>query len=158
MPLPSSVLDKVEFHPATDIALYILRAGLPDVPVYSEIPMQADFPFILARRGLRFSRPGGDDRVVASSVIDVHVYVAGEDGDAEAEMLSEAVRVVMRDAWLNRLELPEGMGHIVRITPEMAPSRAPDWATAQGPVQYADLPTGVWRWESSYRITYRKPR
>jgi hypothetical protein len=71
-------------------------------------------------------------------------------------MLAEAVRVALRDAWLDHHSVP-GRGHIVRVDMTSAPRRVTDWATATGPVQYADLPTGVWRYETAYRIAIRRP-
>ncbi len=50
-----------------------------------------------------------------------------------------------------------GRGHLTRVQMTSAPRRVTDWATATGPVQYADLPTGVWRYETQYRIGIRKP-
>lgn len=158
MALPASVAALIENPSVTDIALHILRTALPDVTVVSEIPMDTTFPLVLIRRGQRFSAPRGNERGLASTVVDVNVFTSGLEGDAEAEAISEAIRVAMRDAWANRLALAEGLGSLVRIWPEMAPSRSSDWATASGPVQYADLPAGAWRWESAYRITYRPPR
>lgn len=158
MPLPSSVTDALEFQPVTDIALYIIRQAFPDLEVYSEVPFHAKFPFVLVRRGMRFTAVRSDERAIKSVVVDVHCYTAGEDGDLEAEQLSEAIRAAMSNAWRSRLPLPEGWGSLIRIAAEMEPIRAPDWATSTGPVQYADLPTAAWRWEASYRITYRRPR
>lgn len=158
MTLPLSVTSRVETPAVTDVALHILRDAFPDVSVTSEIELRQEFPAILVRRARRYTAPRGEQFGLASRVVDINVFTAGEDGDADGEALSEAVRVAFRDAWLNRLTLPADLGEIIRITPEMDPVRSPDWATSQGPVQYADLPTAAWRWESAYRITYRPPR
>ena len=37
-----------------------------------------------------------------------------------------------------------------------APRRVTDWTTATGSVQYADPPTGVWRYETQYRVGIRQ--
>lgn len=155
--LPQSVLDLVEFSPAEDILLAILRDGLPDVPIYSLIPDDAPPMFVLVRRYSTFGSWTGDPRFVDAGRFTIHTYTSDPDGDEKGAVLSEAVRVVLRNAWLQHKVVP-GRGSVIRIDMIDAPTRKPDWATSQGPVQYADLPTGFWRYESVYHIEVRKPR
>jgi hypothetical protein len=155
--LPQSVLDLVELSPVEEILLVILRDGLPDVPVYSQIPKNAPPTFITARRMPGLGTWEGDPRFIDAGRFYVHTFTSDPDGDAKGALLSEAVRVVLRNAWLEHRNLP-GLGSIVSIKMNSEPSRKTDWATATGPVQYADLPTGYWRYESQYEIRVRKPR
>lgn len=155
MPLPQSVTDLVELPGVTDIGLHILRTSFPDMTVVSEIEQEQTLPFILVRRERRFTRPGGDERGIAASAVDVNVFTTGIDADQEGETIMEAIRVAFRDAWMNRMPLPGG-AVLVRVERELEPYRSPDWATATGPVQYADLPSLAFRWECSFRITYRR--
>jgi hypothetical protein len=64
------------------------------------------------------------------------------------------VRTVLRTAWLEHWHFP-GLGSVIQIDMQHEPSRRADWATSAGPVQYADLPHGYWRYESSYLIQIR---
>lgn len=154
--LPQSVLDLVELHPVEDIALAVLRDGLPDIPVYSLIPEDAPRPFVLVRRDHNMGQWTGDPRFTDSARVTTHAYVDDPDGDEDAALLSEAIRVVMRNAWLDKKVVP-GLGSIISIKMMSEPTRVTDWATSAGPVQFADLPTGVWRYETSYEFKIRKP-
>lgn len=155
--LPQSVLDLVEFSPAEDILLAVLRDGLPDIPVFSLIPSNPPMPFVLVRRYTTFGDWTGDPRFVDAARFQIEVFTSDPDGDEKGAVLSEAVRVVLRNAWLSHKAIPE-LGSVIRIDMLDAPTRKADWATSQGPVQYADLPTGYWRYESVYHIEVRKPR
>jgi hypothetical protein len=37
------------------------------------------------------------------------------------------------------------------------PTRQSDWATSSGPVQYADLPSGFYRYQTNYTVKMRRP-
>lgn len=152
--LPESVLRLVEMTPVEDLLLAVLREGLPDVPIQTLIQPNQDFPFVLIRSTGSWGTWQGDARFIDSSTVDVHAFCDGLNADTDANLLSEAVRVVLRDS-VNKVH--PGKGHLVSVEMLDRPKRSPDWATSVGPVQYADLPTGVERWETSYRITLRKP-
>lgn len=156
-PLPASVITLAELSPIEDILLYILRTGLPDVPTVSLIAEDPPPAFILARRQHSMGEWKGDPRFTDHARFTIHTYTEDPDGDAKGAILQEAIRVVLRNAWLNHVSVP-GRGSIISIKMESDPSRVSDWATASGPVQYADLPTGFWRYEAVYSITIRKPR
>jgi hypothetical protein len=155
--IPSHIKAIAEFSPVEDVILPILRQRLePEIPVGSLIAMDQTFPFVLVRRGRIIGNWNGDPRFTDSARVDINCFVEGVDADEDAAILAEAIRVILRDAWLNQIVVP-GRGHIILCTLETPPRRAPDWATATGPVQYADLPTGVIRYEASYHIGIRKP-
>jgi hypothetical protein len=154
--LPQSVLDLTEFTPMEDVALYILRAALPDVPCFSLIP---DDPprgaWLLVRRESAFGEWRGNSRFLDFGRVAIQAFTEDPDGDEKAALLSEAVRVCMREARLANLEIP-GVGWVTRIEMLAEPVRKTDWATSQGPVQFADLPNGYWRYEARYALYVRK--
>ena len=155
--LPASVLALVENAPVEDVLLAILRQGLPEIPVYSLIPESPPPHFILVRRLSGMGDWSGDPRFTDTGRFFVHTFTQDPDGDWKGAVLSEAIRVVMRTAWLEHWGFPE-LGSVIEIHMTTEPSRKTDWATSAGPVQYADLPTGYWRYESAYKIQIRKPR
>ncbi|MFB8350994.1 hypothetical protein [Streptomyces niveus] len=155
--LPPEIRALAELSPVEDLLLAVLREGLPGISVKSLISKSQTFPFVLVRRDPSFGGWPGDTRFTDSARVAVQCFCADPNGDEDAAILSEAVRVVLRDAWLNQKVYP-GRGHIARVDLSSPPRRATDWATATGPVQYADLPTGVWRYEAAYDIQIRKPR
>jgi hypothetical protein len=152
--LPPSVFALVEMSPVEDVLLAILRQGLPDVPIQSLI---ADDPppfFVLVRRTNGLGDWDGDPRFIDSGRFVVQTFTQDPDGDYKGAILQEAVRVVLRTAWLEHWATDTGS--VIEITLHQEPSRRTDWATSTGPVQYADLPTGYWRYESTYEIKIRK--
>jgi hypothetical protein len=155
--LPDHIKGMAEMSPVEDLLLAILRDGLPGIQVKSLIAAHQTFPLVLIRRTPTFGLWNGDTRFTDSAQIAVHTFCEDPDGDEDAAILSEAVRVVLRDAWLSQKVVP-GRGHFTKVELTSAPRRVTDWATSSGPVQYADLPTGVWRYESIYQIDIRKPR
>ncbi|WDS51730.1 tail terminator [Streptomyces phage Triumph] len=155
--LPPEIKALAELSPVEDLLLAVLRDGLPGIAVNTLISKSQTFPFVLVRRDPSFGSWAGDTRFTDSARVAVHAFCQDPNGDEDSAILSEAVRVVLRNAWLNQQVYP-GRGHITRVDLASAPRRATDWATATGPVQYADLPTGVWRYEASYDIAIRKPR
>lgn len=156
-PLPESVLRLVENQPIEDVLLAILRRGLPDVPIFSLIPEAPPHFFVLARRMPGNGLWDADARFTDQGRFSIHTFTQDPDGDWKGAALSEACRVVLRQAWLEHWSF-DGLGSVIEIDMTMEPSRRTDWATSAGPVQYADLPTGFWRYESVYTIQIRKPR
>ncbi|MEU9605457.1 hypothetical protein [Streptomyces sp. NPDC048057] len=155
--LPPGIKALAELSPVEDLMLAVLQQGLPGIQVQSLISKNQTFPLVIARRDPSFGNWAGDTRFLDAARVAVHVFCEDPDGDEDAAILSEAVRVVLRDAWLKQVVYP-GRGHITRVDLASAPRRQADWATSSGPVQYADLPTGVWRYEATYDIEIRKPR
>lgn len=155
--LSPDVLDLVEFEPIEDFFLPVLRDGLgPSVTVGATIPQDTPFPFVLARRLPGSFEFSSDGRFLEGGLLLINTFTVGIDGDADGARLQEAVRVVLRNAWLNRVIVP-GVGHLYGIRRVAEPHRSPDWATSVGPVQYADLPSDTWRYESSYAFGLRRP-
>lgn len=155
MALPQEILDLVEMHPAEDLILSLLREHITTVPVQSQIYDDQTFPAIVIHRGDTIGEFwGGDPRFIDTARLDVFCFVEGLNADEEGSLLSEAVRVVLRDS-VNKV-VP-GLGHLTSVTMTSPPRNAADWDTATGPVQYADLPTEVVRYATTYALTIRKP-
>lgn len=145
-----------EFAPVEDVLLEVLREKLPGVRVQSAIWKSQSFPFILVRRATTVGGYQGDPRFTDWAEVAIHTFCQDPNGDEDAAILAEAVRVVLRDA-ANEQKVYPGLGHITKAELTSAPRRTSDWATSSGPVQYADLPTGVWRYESRYEVEIRRP-
>ena len=154
--IPPAIAALAELSPVEDLILAILRDGLPDINVQSLIEKNQAFPLVLVRREAGFGQYDGDPRFIDSATVSIHAFAEDPDGDEDAAILSDAVRVVMRNAWFNKQVVP-GRGSVSFIEMTSPPRRVTDWATAAGPVQYADLPTGIWRYETRYQIEIRKP-
>lgn len=163
--LPQRIRDMAEFAPIEDVIVPILRDAFPDLKVVGEedgdnvqslIERTQTFPFILARRSDSFGQFSGDHRFIDSAQCVVHTFCEDPDGDQDAALLADAVRITLRDAWLTQKVVP-GRGHITGFDVMSVPHRVTDWATATGPVQYADLPEGVHRYEARYSLLIRRP-
>lgn len=156
--LPPKVAQLIHFPPIEEVALEILRKALePDVTVSTLIPHAFDFDYYLLCR--RQSREGwweGDHRFVDNGGLVLHAYTRDPDGDQKGALLSEAARAALYNAWRSQ-EVYQG-GHIMHLELQQEPRRVTDWATATGPVQYADLPAGFWRYETTYDIKVRRRR
>ena len=157
--VPIGIKSLVELTPFEDIGLAVLRKGLPEIPVQSLIPPPGalEFPFILVHRTAPLQNWRGDPRFTDAGRLTVSVFVTDPDGIEKAQVISEAVRVIMRQAWLEHWYFPN-LGSIIRIELINEATRSPDWATSAGPVQFADLPTNVVRFESEYSMSVRRPR
>lgn len=152
--LPPEVLDLVEMSPVEDLLLALIPERLGGVPVKTKVSDDPDYPFVLVRSNGSWGTWSGDERFLDAAHVFIHCFCNGVDSDEDANNLAEAVRVILRDS--KNVVIPN-RGHIVECEMVSRPRRAPDWATSTGPVQYADLPTNVSRWETEYHITIRKP-
>jgi hypothetical protein len=156
MALPDSVTGLVEFSPVEDVLLPILREPLgPGVRVQTLIHKNQQFPLVLVRRLTSFGS-GGDPRFVDFARIAIYTYAEGVEGDVDSAHLGEACRVVLRNAWTTQVVVP-GRGSISSFRTITGPKRVSDWVPSTGPVQYADLPVGVFRYEAIYDLEIRRP-
>lgn len=156
--LPLSVRQRVEKSPIEDVLLTVLRDAFPDVPVYSLIPNNPKQLLIVVRKDHPFGDiDPHDDKFLRYARFTVNCFAWDDEevgGDTKAALLSEAVRVALRDAWVNNQYVPN-RGWISRIWTIEDGTRVTDWATSAGPVQYADLPNGYTRYESKYVLLLR---
>ena len=162
--LPESVLAKIELAPPEDVILRVLRARHTDVTFLTSIPFDhlgnEVWPngiemFVLIRRvpgqfSYRF-----DDRFVDAAMISIQVFCKDPEAELKASLVSEAIRVSLRDEARNPTWYA-GLGGLIRVTRNEEAVRKTDWATATGPVQFADLPTGYQRYESTFNCLIRK--
>lgn len=155
MALPSEILDLIEMHPVEDLVLALLRERITTVPVQSQIFDDQTFPAIVVHKGdLIGEWWAGDPRFIDSVRLEVFTFTSGINADEEGALLSEAVRVVLRDSV--NIVVP-GRGHLTEGRLTSPPRNAADWDTATGPVQYADLPSEVVRYSTQYALSIRKP-
>lgn len=153
--LPQSVLDRVQFVPTEDVILEVLRRKLPDVPSFSMIPADPPEIFILVRKDNPVPFHGQEWTQIAVTRFVIDVFTTGPNGDEAGALLCEAIRVVFQEAWLENMHIP-GKGWVSNIAMYGEGTRVADWATSAGPVQYADLPTGYWRFEAMFRLKFRR--
>lgn len=154
--LPPEIGDLAELEPYEDLFLAILRENLPDsIPVQSLYSDDQTFPVVLVRRAPDWGFWDGQEPWLDMASVEIHVLCQGIEADKDCAVLSNAIRAILRRS-VNKVY--PGLGHIKSCYVLQAPHRTPDWATSSGPVQYADLPTGVMRYETMYRCAIRPPR
>lgn len=151
--LPESVLNLVEMTAVEDLVQALLAPRLAPVRVQTAFEAGQDFPVVVIRSAGSYGAWDGDDRFLDSATLNVDCLTHGLDSDTDSNLLSEAVRVVLRDS----INVVTPYGYLTKVKMNDRPKRAPDWANSVGPVQYADLPEGVERWTTSYRLKIRKP-
>lgn len=154
--LPPSVSAIAERSPIEDVLLAVLADKLPDVKSGTLINNGQTFPYILVRRASLFGNDSGDPRFIDRAPVTINAFAEDPNGDFDAAVLSEAVRVILRDAARERKVYP-GLGHVLAVEMPSPPRQAANWATATGAVQFADLPTSVWRYETQYTVAVRIP-
>lgn len=152
-PLPQNILDMVEMNPIEDLILQLIRPKLAGISVQATVQSPQPETAVVVRRASDWGAWNGDARFVDAGTLEVHVYTVGLNADQDGALLSEAVRVALLDS-LN--EVVPSLGHLQRVRLQSAPRRVADWATASGPVQYADLPQGSIRYESTYQLRVRR--
>lgn len=150
LPLPQSIKDMAVESPIEDIIIYAIREHLPDLPFGASIPAATPDFFGIVRAANPLGSNIGDARFVQWSDFDIEVFARGATGDEACAVISEAIRVALFKSWYPKPLIVPGRGHIVRVDQTIKPANKSDWATSNGPVQYASLPTDFWRYESSY--------
>jgi hypothetical protein len=160
--VPDWIAEKVKFAPVEDLALAVLKEAFPKMNINTLIELNqagddySDGFFVRIRRILGAGLWAGDDRFIDYGALAVHVFTKDPDGDLRGALVSEAIRVALFEANLARKFYP-GLGSLTDVRVDEEPSRKTDWATASGPVQFADLPAGYWRYETRYSMWVRKP-
>jgi len=155
--LPESIKRAVQMYPVEDLTLAIMRAGLPDLPSFSLIPQStAPYDFFAVFRRVNSGAWAADPRFVDSAGLQVAVFTKDPDGDSKAALISEAIRVTLIKAASDQQVYP-GLGHLVSARVTNEPAKGSDWAPSSGPVQYADLPSGFTRYQTTYSLKIRRP-
>lgn len=156
--LPASVTEKVRFYPFEDILVEIFKRGLEGVKFVTYIAEDIeDYPYVTGFRFTPQAGWSGDPRFIDTGLIRINVFTSGEHAEDEGFFISEAIRVMMLQAHLERWHFP-GVGSVLNIEMTVEPTESTDWATSTGVVQFADLPKGVLRSETVYRMTIRRPQ
>lgn len=172
--LPASVLRHAVLKPPENLVLEIVREQMPDVPSRIGIPgeeglwphelsavpgqQRAAAPLlILIRRAPGYGVWAGSPRGVDACGISVQVFAHGADAEERALWTGEAVRAVLAEAQYEQ-RVYEGLGALTSCWLEMEGQPKADWATASGPVQYADLPEIWCRTEARFQVMVRRPR
>ena len=161
LPVPPGIAALISMHPVEDLALRILREGMPELSddIFSLVPAVVDTRhdvLILVRRSAALGEWAGDPRFIDHAGLTVHVYAGGDDPDERAALVSEACRVVLERAREQQVYFPD-LGQVKKVILTEEPSRRTDWMPSAGPVQYADLPAGWVRYESRYDLFVRRP-
>lgn len=154
--LPASVLAKTAFAPSIeDFILPLLWQELPEVPAWSLLPEAIPPEFgVLVRKALGPGSNATDPRGFLEDVyVEIDCFTTDPDGDENGELLAKAVGFVLRDAWLNATVINNTW--ISRFEVPDEPARKADFVDSSGPVQYADLPQGYWRYQARYRLLLR---
>ena len=157
--IPSELLNLAQYSPLED---FVIRALAPTLEphgfaVLALIEDEPTLPFVQVRRLSSWGYWGGDPRgLLDRHRFAIQVFTEDPDGDQKGALYSEIVRAVLQKASDEHWSDPE-IGIITNIKMTEAPNRVSDWATSQGPVQYADLPVGTYRYESQYSALTRPP-
>lgn len=157
--LPDSIVQLAEMTPLEDVALRVLREAMPDVKIQSLIEFdQAEVErfFILVRRIPGWGTWQGDERFIDYGGLAVHVFAKDPNADEVGAIVSEAVRVALRNNARDRVWYAD-IGGLLNVELVEEPVRKTDWATSSGPVQFADLPAGYQRYEGRYSLWVRLP-
>lgn len=145
--LPTSVTSRVALPDIIDFALPLLRQKLEGVPVWSLLPEKNPTFGVLVRKDLGSIGGGkGDPRGFTESIyLQFDCFTTDPDGDVSGAQLGEAVRIVFWEAFREQTVLNNTWITEFRVVAE--PTRKADFADSAGPVQYADLPQRVWRYQ-----------
>lgn len=157
--LPASVKPKVALVPYEDLVLTILRKKHPDMDFDSLISYDMrdfKYAFVNVRRYPGDGYWSGRQRLLDDGSVLIEVFTKNPDGDAKGALISEALVNTIIEAGHEHEYYP-GLGSIVKAELIEEPIRKTDWVTATGPVQFADLPTGTWRYETRIALKVRPP-
>ena len=153
------VFDLADFVPPEEIMLNLFRGRFDGILVQSLIPnAESPYPLIVSRGSASLMHwRGSADGQLDSAYVRVDVFARGLDADDDAAWISEAVRKTIADVARRQEPIPTRKGNVYLSRPRLLirGRREADWATAAGPVQYADLPADVVRYESTFRMFFR---
>lgn len=154
--LPDDILALSQMRPLEEFALYAMRHHISSTPVLTLIPEKLRFStFYLVRREPGEGSWRGDHRFIDDGGIVISAYSADPNGEERASVMADAARVAMVNAQRENLYVP-GAGWISRVKMPEEPVRKADWASSVGPVQYADLHSGFWRYEVHFQLMVRR--
>lgn len=141
-----------------DVLLAILKPALEPngIKVHAIVPDAPALPFVVVRRLSSMGNWRGDPRGLYDCArVAVHIFAEDPNGEMKCTALGEIISVILRDAVADHWSSEELGVYVNKIEMTSEPIRMADWATSSGPVQYADLPTGTWRYEAHYSVWTR---
>ncbi len=153
------------FAPPEDLLLAIIR------PLEDELPglkvrtiIEDDLftcPYVMIHAGtgswVSDSFANADNRFWRRVLADVQVWTDGPDAEEKAWYLHELVRRKIQRAFDMQTVYP-GLGHVAGFRTNSPAHKTPDWATATGVNQYANLPKGMVRYQAMYGMAMRPPK
>src|SRR5690349_15357775 len=98
--------------PIEDLLLALFREALPDVSIQTLVQAKQTFPFILLRSSGSWGSWEGDERFIDSSTVEIHAFCEGINADTDANLLSEAARVILRDS---KNKVVPGKGYVISV-------------------------------------------
>lgn len=145
-----------------DLALGILRPYFEGtgVTVATSFTEGIKLPLVMARQDKKSGKAtvySADPRFSRAALLSIDTICQGIDADERAGHLQEAVTRAIFEAQAKQITVP-GVGYISRIENMGVASRASDWATSTGVVQYASLPQGAVRYDNTVRLHIRPDR
>ena len=131
---------------------------VPNLKVRSLIEPNFSPPYVFARAivGAWSTNSFGTDdrRFLQGRLLDVQAFTEGPDGDTSADALLELCWQQLWSAKVNGTKVP-GVGYITYLRTVTPPRRVPDWASSTGVQQYANLPKGYTRYQTTLGIVHR---
>src|SRR5690606_8310753 len=156
-PIPAAVLEEDDLGLPQRLGLEIIKDWLPGVKIQTRIPTKIGGGFVLVRQIDGNGYWDGVPGLLNDTVIKVDTFTHGPNGESVGGRLQGAIRSVLFKAWRTQ-KVYEIDGHrmcLNRIHCTSDPTNVSDWATSSGPVQFADLSAGWFRWESRYEFIVR---
>lgn len=159
MALPESVEAAAAGIPLPeDIVLGILRDVIPELHFTSLIDQDCPTPFVLVRGVVSPGRFGVDERFQHEVFFTCESFTSGLDGDRDGGVILNAVVRRLYEAALRNTPVYDGLGWLNEVELISAPARKSDWATSEGPVQYADLPSDYVRYICTFRALVKRSK
>lgn len=148
------------FPPVEDLLLPLLNPLSDKVPgcvVASQIQSGVRLPLILVRHiaGLGngiATATNTDVRFERISAVTVETFTANPNGDEKGETLQW---LAIRQLFQSIGQTVPGLGYLSNVRIAINPHRETDWQSSTGAVQYASLPKGCHRYESTLGVRYR---
>jgi hypothetical protein len=157
-----------KFHPIfaspEDLLLAILKPLEDEIPGLKVRTMIEDdtftTPYVMVHAGsgawVSDSFANADNRLWRRFLADVQVWTSGRDAEEKAWLLHELVRRKIQHSFDSQTVYP-GLGHLAGFRTNSPAHKTPDWATATGVNQYANLPKGMVRYQAMYGMAMRPP-
>lgn len=157
MTLPKSITDSAYGIPiAEDVGLGLLRDALPDMDFTPLISQDRVPPYVLIRADIFPARFGVDQRFQYEIYLTCESFTRGINADIEGIVILNAVTQALQRLATKNTPIYDGLGWLNEVEVIDLPARRSDWATSEGPVQYADLPQDYVRCISSYRLLIKR--